>query len=121
MIKILFCLLRRPELSHQEFLDYWSRSHGPLAVKASKITGLKRYIQNWTIRSDLGVAAAAMRGTLAEFDGVAESWIEESERQTAVNSESGRMLLDEIFADERKFIDMDRSVFFTVEEHVMIG
>jgi uncharacterized protein (TIGR02118 family) len=121
MIKIFFCLHRRPELSREEFLNYWGQSHGPLAVKASKITGLKRYIQNWTIRSDLGVAAAAMRGTLTEFDGVAESWIEESERQTAMSSESGQKLLEHIFADERKFIDMDRSVFFTVEEHVMIA
>ncbi len=41
MIKIFFCLHhRRPELSCQDFLDYWSRSHGPLEVKASKITGL---------------------------------------------------------------------------------
>lgn len=121
MTKILFCLRRRPELSHQEFLDYWSRSHGPLVIKASKISGIKRYIQNWTVPSKLGDAGAAMRGTSAEFDGVAEAWIEEEERQGALDSESGRAILEHIFADERKFIDMERSVFFTVDEHVLIG
>jgi uncharacterized protein (TIGR02118 family) len=121
MTKVFFCLRRRPELSHQEFIDYWSKTHGPLAVKAAKYSGLKRYIQNWSVPSTMADAGRALRGTPAAFDGIAEAWIDEEERLRMMNSDSGKVLFEQIFADEKKFIDMDNSVFFAVEEHVLIG
>jgi hypothetical protein len=121
MTKIFFCLRRRPELSPDEFLDYWSKSHGPLVVKASALTGLKKYIQNWTVPSTMADAGRVIRGTAAAFDGIAEAWIDESARQNLMDSASGRTLFEQIFADEKKFIDMENSVYFAVEEHVLIG
>jgi uncharacterized protein (TIGR02118 family) len=121
MIKIFFCLRRRPELSHAEFLEYWSKSHGPLVIKASSVTGLKRYIQNRTVASDLSERGRAIRQTAEPFDGIAEAWIDATARQNLMASESGRALFEQIFADEQKFIDMQSSVYFAVEEHVLIG
>jgi hypothetical protein len=121
MRKVFFCLRRRPELSPQEFLDYWGKFHGPLAVDASRYFGLKRNIQNWTIPSAMADTGRAIRGTLHAFDGIAEAWIDEAERQRLMDSASGKILFEKIFADEQKFIDMENSVFFAVEEHVLIG
>jgi len=120
MTKVFFCLRRRPELSREEFLEYWGKTHGPLAVKASQYSGLKRYIQNWTIPSAMADTGRAIRGTLAPFDGIAEAWIDEAERQRLMDSASGKILFDQIFADEKNFIDMENSVFFAVEEHALI-
>jgi EthD domain len=121
MTKIFFCLRRRPELSPGEFLDYWSKSHGPLVVKASALTGLKRYIQNWAVPAAMAETGRAIRRTAAPFDGIAEAWIDETVRQNLMDSASGRALFEQIFADEKKFIDMENSVYFAVEEHVLIG
>jgi EthD domain len=120
MTKIFFCLRRRPDLSAVEFFKHWSRSHGPLVVKLAPQTGLKRYIQNWAVASPMADAGRVFRGTAVAFDGVAEAWIDESERQRLMDAESGRALFEKIFADELKFIDMETSVYFAVEEHVLI-
>ena len=35
MIRLTFVLRRKPDLSREEFQEYWRRQHGPLVAKHS--------------------------------------------------------------------------------------
>ena len=55
------------------------------------------------------------------FDGVAELWFDDLETlATLGGSEAGRAAGAALLADERKFIDLERSPFFFTEEAVII-
>ena len=43
MIRRVSILTRKPELSHEEFVDHWENVHGPLALK---VPGIRRYVQS---------------------------------------------------------------------------
>lgn len=53
MIKLMMCLRRNPDLSREEFQDYWQNNHAPLFMKNAHIMRTKKYVQSHTITSPL--------------------------------------------------------------------
>ena len=51
MIKLVYCITRRPDLSHAKFSRYWRDVHAPIGAK---IPGLRKLVQSHTIRTDVG-------------------------------------------------------------------
>jgi EthD domain len=51
---ITMLLRRRPDLSAEEFHDYWREHHGPLAVSLWEELGIRRYAQLHTIPTGVG-------------------------------------------------------------------
>jgi len=51
MTKAIFMLYRRPNMSGDEFRDYWRNTHGPIAAK---MPGLKKYVQNQALMTEEG-------------------------------------------------------------------
>ena len=49
MIKFTECVRRLPRLSHEEFLDYWLNTHGPLVKGLAADLKMGRYVQSHTI------------------------------------------------------------------------
>ncbi len=49
--KAMFMLYRRPDMSGDEFRDYWRNTHGPIAAK---MPGLKKYVQNQALMTEEG-------------------------------------------------------------------
>ena len=45
MIKIVFCLRRRADLSRDEFQTYWRDTHAPLVQSHADALGIRRYVQ----------------------------------------------------------------------------
>jgi hypothetical protein len=41
MVKVIYCIRRKPGMSQEEFHRYWREVHGPIA---KKIPGLRRYV-----------------------------------------------------------------------------
>ncbi len=123
MIKLVYCLRRRPELSREEFQGYWRQQHGPLVRERAQALGIRRYVQVHTLDSPLNEALAASRGSTGEaFDGVAELWWESAESLAAATATAeGRQAARELLEDEKRFIDFSRSVVFVAEEHSVIG
>jgi len=122
MIKITFCLKRKPGLSLEEFHDYWLNQHGPLVRQHQKALRMVRYVQVHAIETKLSAGMQAARGAPEGFDGVAELWWETIEDLEASTSdpaarEAGRILLE----DEAKFIDLANSPLWFGEEHVVVG
>ena len=122
MIKITFCLKRKPGLTLKEFHDYWLNQHGPLVRRHQKALRMVRYVQVHAIETALSKGMQAARKAPEGFDGVAELWWETIEDLEASTSdpaarEAGRILLE----DEAKFIDLPNSPLWFGEEHVVVG
>ncbi|HEY5011226.1 MAG TPA: EthD domain-containing protein [Acidimicrobiia bacterium] len=121
MIKIVFCLRRRPELSREEFQTYWRTQHAPLVRVHAEVLGIRRYVQVHSVDDAVSVAVAGPRQSPEPFDGVAELWLDSIDALVAAGgSEAGRAASAELLEDERRFIDLPRSPLFLAEEHVII-
>ena len=73
MIKLVFVLRRRPELSREEFQRYWRSEHGPLVAERAAAIGARRYVQAHTLDTPLDAALHEHRRG-EPYDGVAELW-----------------------------------------------
>ena len=122
MIKLVFCLRRRSELTPAEFRRYWRSEHAELVKQHGAALRIRRYAQSHTVGDDRVAVSLAVRGSDIEpYDGVAELWWDSVEDlieagSTKEGRAAGRALLD----DERTFIDLANSPIFYSEEHVII-
>jgi len=122
VIKLVFCLRRRPELSREEFQKYWREEHAPLVRRNAESLRIQRYVQVHTFGAEWQEALRASRSAPEEFDGVAELWWASPEDLAAATaSDEGRRASAELLDDERRFIDLERSPIFLAEEHAVIG
>ena len=121
VIKLVMCVCRRPELSREQFQDYWRNHHGPLFQKFAETYRARRYVQSHTINSPLNENVRKSRGMSHEYDGIAEIWWE-SERDfiEAISSPEGQKLRTVFLDDEAKFLDFGRSAAFFTEEHILV-
>ena len=104
MIKLVYCITKRPDLSDEAFFDYWKNIHGPIG---RRIPGLRRLVQNHAIAS---------RGEVGrrDFDGVAELWFDDMEALIAARRSAEWQAAT---ADEANFIDAKRTALLVTEEH----
>jgi uncharacterized protein (TIGR02118 family) len=122
VIKLVFCLRRRPGLSREEFQRYWRETHAPLVRELGSALGVRRYVQVHTLPEGTSAAIAASRGLEDdEYDGVAELWWDSLEALAAATSTpEGRQAGAELLEDERRFIDLAHSPIFLADEHVVV-
>ena len=117
MIKCLLLVRRAPHLSHEQFLDYWSRVHSKLAVEAAPLLRMRRYVQNHRRDHPIGQAMQESRGcAMGDFDGVAEAWWDSFEDMTIAAAEMPRGLAEAILRDETHFVDLAASILWFGEE-----
>jgi uncharacterized protein (TIGR02118 family) len=122
MVKLVFCLRRRPDVTEEEFHRYWREEHAPLVVRHASTLGIRRYVQLHTVSGPLNALLAATRGGPEAFDGVAELWFDDAaDIAASAGTDKGRVAAAELAADEERFIDHGRSPLFVAEEHVVIG
>src|SRR5438067_3044761 len=101
MIKLVFVIRRREDLSPEEFHRYWLEEHGPLARRLLESLGARRYVQTHTLDTGLNAALAAARGTNEAYDGLAEvSWDSLDALVAAFRSEEGQRANETLTEDE---------------------
>lgn len=117
MIKFVYCVRRRPELSVEDFRKYWLEKHGPLVRSYANALRAKRYVQSHTLASPLNAAAQQPRGTKPPYDGITEVWWDSAEDLAKALSTPEGMQANKLLAeDEGRFCDLPNcSVFFTEE------
>ena len=121
MIKLVLCVCRRPELSREQFQDYWRNHHGTLFQKFAETYKARRYVQSHTINTPLNENVRKSRGMSQEYDGIAEIWWEsEKDFIDAIRSPEGQKLRSVFLDDEAKFMDFSKSAAFFTEEHVLV-
>lgn len=120
MIKLVYVIRKRADVSEKEFHNYWLHEHGPLVTRLAKAIGARKYIQSHTILADAGASVSQSRKMAEPYDGITEVWWDSVEAMQAGTStpegqEAGRLLLQ----DESKFIDFARSTIFFTDEHLI--
>lgn len=117
MIKFIMCCTRHPEMTREQFQDYWLNQHGPFFMKNAATMRAKKYVQSHTMDSPLNDGLRESRGMQPEYDGVAEVWFEsEQDLMEGMSSPEGQALSGELLKDENKFIDHSKSSAFIVRE-----
>jgi uncharacterized protein (TIGR02118 family) len=121
MVKLLFCVRRRPDMDATEFHRYWRDEHGPLVTTVAETLGIRRYVQAHTLDTPLNALLAATRDAPESFDGVAELWFDSAESITAgASTPAGAAAAKMLLEDERRFIDHARSPLFLAEERAVL-
>jgi uncharacterized protein (TIGR02118 family) len=107
MVKLIYCISKKPGLSVEEFQRYWRDTHGPIA---GRIPGLRRYVQCHV------VPELYSRQTPA-YDGAAELWFDDLDAmRSAMQSGEVKAAME----DEKNFIDHTRvASFVTIEKPVV--
>jgi uncharacterized protein (TIGR02118 family) len=123
MIKLVFSLRRRPEMSRDEFQAYWRDQHAPLVARHASALGIRRYVQTHARSSELAAAQSQVRGSEPDvYDGQAELWWDSlDDIVAAVSTPEGRLAAAELLEDEGRFIDLQHSPLWIGEEHLVVG
>ena len=104
MIKLVYCITRRPDLSLEEFSRYWHDVHGPIG---RQIPGLRRLVQSHPLIAS---------GQRMDFDGLAELWFDDLDALRAAQTSAEWQASS---ADEANFIDPTRTaLFLTMEREI---
>lgn len=121
MIKLTFCLRRRPDLSPEEFRRYWKEEHGPLVRDRAGMLGIRKYQQVHTLdEPELHRALQARNGGAPPpFDGIAEAWVDDVETfRAGTGTAESRQAARELREDEARFIDLPNSPMWLGQEIV---
>ena len=113
MIKFVMCLRRHPDMSREQFQDYWLNQHAPLFKSFAETFRAKKYVQDHTLDTPLNAALRESRGMAEAYDGVAVVWFEsEEELVAAMSSPEGQRISGLLLEDESNFVDHTRSTAF---------
>jgi uncharacterized protein (TIGR02118 family) len=107
MIKLVYCITKKPGLTDDEFFHYWENVHGPIGAR---IPGLRRLIQSHRV-------IVPGDGRSHDYDGMAELWFDNLEALLAARTTPEWRASSE---DEANFIDLTRVAHFVSEEHVIL-
>jgi len=120
MIKLVYVVKRRSDLSPEEFRTYWLDKHGPLVRSLGPDLGAQRYVQSHTVDTPMIDALVGSRGMSPWYDGITEVWAESLEQvQAVLATEAGQRAFGQLGEDEANFIDIGQSTLFITEEHTI--
>ena len=74
MVKLVYVIRRREDLSAEEFRHYWLEVHAPKVTNIAKDIRARRYVQSHTLDTPLNQAFAESRGLSPLYDGITEVW-----------------------------------------------
>ena len=104
MIKLVYCISKKPGLSDAEFFRYWETVHGPIGARSP---GLRRLVQSHRL-------PVPGDSRPPDFDGMAELWFDDMAALLAARASPEWATST---ADEAHFIDHARTAYFVSEEH----
>lgn len=103
MVKAIYLIRRKPDMSFEDFHRYWREVHGSIAAR---IPGMRRYVQ------------CHATDATAEYDGAAEAWFDD---MAAVERAVASPEYAAARADEARFIDLSRTTLIFTEEVPIIA
>jgi uncharacterized protein (TIGR02118 family) len=108
MVKLIYCITKKPDMTVEAFQAYWRDVHAPIA---GAIPGLRRYVQCHVVPETYGAQ------NKPAYDGAAELWFDDLDAmRTAMRTPEVAVALE----DEKNFIDHSRvASFITVEKPVV--
>jgi uncharacterized protein (TIGR02118 family) len=122
-VKLVYVARRRPEMTPEEFREYWANDHAALVRDLQEVTGFRRYVQSQPLETPANAAFATSRGMSLETppDGVSEAWWDSLEDLVAgFSGPDGERAARRLIEDEAKFIDFSTSHAFITEERQVV-
>jgi len=107
MVKLVYCITKKAEISDDEFFRYWKEVHGPLGAN---IPRLRKLVQSHRINISGDKYPPA-------YDGIAELWFDTIEDLLAARQSPEWQAST---ADEANFIDHTKVAYFVTEEHALV-
>ncbi|MFY9947984.1 MAG: EthD domain-containing protein [Candidatus Sulfotelmatobacter sp.] len=107
MIKLVYCITKKPGLTDEEFFHYWQNIHGPIGAR---IPHLRKLTQSHriTIPGDTRPP---------DFDGTAELWFDDVDALIAARKSPEWKTSSD---DEVNFIDPNRVAYFISQERIIL-
>jgi len=122
MIKLIYCIRKRDDITTEEFNRYWLNDHAPRVASVAKTLGLIRYIQSHLTAPAINQVLLASRGLAPAFDGITEVWLESEQKMAdTFSTPDGQAAAKLLIDDESKFIDFARSSVFMTTEHIIFS
>lgn len=120
MIKLVYVITRRADMSSEAFHDYWLNTHGPKVAGVAKAIRARKYVQSHLLDHPANEGMRAVRGMLPPVDGITEVWWDSLDDFNAAYATPEGIAADAILAeDEGKFIDFAKSQVFMTHENVI--
>ena len=118
MIKLVYCIRKRKDMSSEDFHHYWLNEHSKNVKSVQKDIRAIRYVQSHTCEPEINAALLASRGLASAYDGITEVWWESAEvLSEALASPEGAKAMRFLMDDESTFIDFSESRVFMTTEH----
>jgi uncharacterized protein (TIGR02118 family) len=108
MVKLVYCITRKPGMNEKEFFRYWKDVHGPIGAR---IPHLRRLVQSHRV-----MVPGDKYGP--DYDGMAELWFDDMQALLAARQTPQWKASAE---DETNFIDHNKVACFVSEEHFICG
>jgi len=120
MIKFVYCVTRKADISQEEFNRHWLENHGPLVRSLAETLNAKRYVQSHTLTTEWDDMIRQSRAQGPPYDGITEVWWDKIEDLlAALATPEGQEANRRLAEDENKFVDMEKSCVFLTEEHTI--
>jgi uncharacterized protein (TIGR02118 family) len=107
MIKLVYCITKKPGLSDKDFFHYWQNIHGPIGAR---IPHLRKLTQSHRI-------TIAGDSRPPDFDGMAELWFDDVDAMLAARESSEWKASTD---DEANFIDPNKVAYFISHERIIL-
>ena len=112
MIKFTILLVRKPELTHAEFVRHHKEVHAALFTSIPVVRRtVRRYVQQHAVPADLPGLPPP------RFDGITELWFDDADALARCFSDPE--YLERIRPDEASFLDLHACEFVVSEETVV--
>ena len=121
MIKLVFLMRKRADVSREDFYEHWKGNHARLVTGHAQELKIRRYVQSHAIAPEYLGAFRPEWDEGQGWDGTAEVWLDSLE---VLAGSRGTPEMDaiqnELLADEAGFVDLERSTVIITVEHVFI-
>jgi uncharacterized protein (TIGR02118 family) len=106
MIEVVYCMRRKPGLSHEAFVAHWESVHAPIVMANLDALRLARYERMVPLQHAFSERVERRRVMQPPFDGVARLvWATEEDMRHAFESDEALAVQRLLARDEASFVD----------------
>ena len=109
MIKVSVFAKRRPDLTYEQFNEYWKDRHAPLLMS---LDSFKSSVRRYTQQRPLNNVPADL--PVLSYDGVAEVWFDDLPSAMSVFTHQDYTSI--VAKDEENFLDRTKTMIFLSSE-----
>ena len=115
MVRMIYCIMRREDVSLRNFRTFFNGEHKELVCQAAKHLKSVKFSQCLTLMVERNFLVMVRRGTEMPYDAVVELWWENAaEFDRIMETDAALKKTEELFTKSGRYIDFSKSrIFFT--------